>query len=136
MLRVEITTTDRMRYDSLGDYFRNGAGTDCIEILDMGSADHEFAVAVHELVESFLCRRRGVTYDQVDAFDFAYTGDGEPGDAPDCPYAKEHLFATKIEAMIVAELGLDWVEYLKFTDKQGERHGGKTRIEQDDHAAA
>lgn len=106
-----------MRYDSLGDFFRNGAGTDRIEIQDIGNTTYEICIAIHEFVEMMLCKTRGITYDQVDEWDIdTFKGDGEPGDDPLCPYHKEHVFASKIERMMCEELGCDWQVYLSFTD--------------------
>jgi hypothetical protein len=74
-------------------------------------------VALHELIEVTLCEERGITCEQVDAFDKAYErtrpkGDeSEPGDSPDAPYRKEHFFSTSIERLMAAELGVDWAKY-------------------------
>ena len=35
----------------------------------------------------------------------------EPGDSPDAPYHKEHVFATKIERLLAKEFDVDWREY-------------------------
>ena len=74
-------------------------------------------VAVHELVEVLLCKHRGITAAKVDAFDKAFEkarkpgNEDEPGDDPKAPYRKEHFFATNIEALLSAELGVDWAKY-------------------------
>ena len=44
---------------------------------------------------------------------------GEPGDAPDAPYRREHLFATNIERLLAAELGVDWAVYEAYVDSLG-----------------
>jgi hypothetical protein len=77
----------------------------------LGNDDYEFLVALHELVESYLCERRGITAADVDAFDFPFRGDGEPGDNPTAPYFREHAFATKVERLMADELGVDWAAY-------------------------
>jgi hypothetical protein len=85
----------------------------------MGNDDYAFLVAIHELVEVWLCNKRGITDEAVSAFDIEYEknrpeGDeSEPGNHPDAPYRKEHFFATNIERMIALELGLDWEKYSK-----------------------
>lgn len=74
-------------------------------------------VAVHELIEVILCSRRGITQEEVDKFDKEFeenrkeNNTDEPGDDPAAPYRKEHFFATSIERLLAAELGLDWKEY-------------------------
>jgi hypothetical protein len=47
----------------------------------------------------------------VDDFDFSCPKDVEPGDHPDAPYKREHCFATGIERLLAAELGVDWTAY-------------------------
>lgn len=88
-----------------------------IRVSDMGNEDYESLVALHELVEVLLCQKRGITTEEVDAFDKAFEAarpDGnndEPGDDPKAPYKKEHFFATNIEKLMSAELGVDWTAY-------------------------
>jgi hypothetical protein len=83
----------------------------------MGDADYEFCVALHELVESYLCIKANITDAQVTKFDKAFEkarGEGntdEPGDDPRAPYRREHFFATTIERLMAAELGIDWKAY-------------------------
>lgn len=86
----------------------------------MGNQDYEALVALHELVEVLLCKKRGITTEQVDVFDKQFEADrahgmhgpdDEPGDDPAAPYKREHFFATNIEALMSSELGVDWSEY-------------------------
>jgi hypothetical protein len=44
---------------------------------------------------------------------------GEPGDAPDSPYRREHFFATSLERLLAAELGVDWAVYEAHVDSLG-----------------
>ena len=80
---------------------------------------YELLVALHELVEVNLCKHRGVTEADVDAFDKSFEknrkpgNEDEPGDDPKAPYRKEHFFATNIEALMSAELKVDWAKYEK-----------------------
>ena len=77
-----------------------------------GDWRYDALIAVHELVEAILCRARGITTEQVDAFDGTHPDDDqEQGDLPDAPYRREHCFATGIERLLCAELSLDWAEY-------------------------
>ena len=74
-------------------------------------------VALHELIEVALCEERGITCEQVDNFDKSFElhrepgNKDEPGDDPAAPYRKEHFFATNLERLLAAELGIDWAEY-------------------------
>jgi hypothetical protein len=102
---------DKQRYKTLGDWYYGGGGLLLIRASQVGDQDYEFLLLLHELVEAWLCRKRGISEKDVDSFDLAYAGEGEPGDDPKAPYYKEHLFATQIEKMMAAELGVDWNEY-------------------------
>jgi hypothetical protein len=105
------------RYETPGDWENLPNGLLRISVSDMGNEDYAFLVAIHEAVEVWLCNKRGITDEAVSAFDIEYEknrpeGDeSEPGDHPDAPYNKEHLFATNIERMIALELGVDWELY-------------------------
>lgn len=125
MLNIQIKTIpDKVqRYNTVGDYYGEIANNEIVNISNMGDWRYEFLTALHELIESSLCRKRGITREMIDAFDFEYEknrkeGDAsEPGDDPTSPYYNEHQFATKIEKMTADELGVDWNEYGKIVDK-------------------
>ena len=107
------------RYGTCGDWYPVGADSDALRINISHLNDHamESLVAVHELVEALLCLKRGITAEQVDAFDLDFVGPGEPGDDPAAPYHREHVFATQIEEMLAKELGVDWDAYGRAVDK-------------------
>jgi len=65
-----------------------------------------FLLALHELTEARLCFAAGVVQGAVDTFDAAFTGDGEPGDAPDAPYRVQHRQACMIEHLAALFLGI------------------------------
>lgn len=100
-----------MRYPTAGDWVWVDETNLQIRVADVGNRKYEALVAVHELVEALLCQAHGITTAEVDAFDKAFGDDGEPGDHPDAPYRKEHFFATSIERLLAAELGVDWLDY-------------------------
>lgn len=109
-MRAFITSIPKqvMRYDTLGDWtYCNGVFT--ISVDDALPKDHQFLIALHELVEAYLCTRDGITQQEVDEFDLNFKGDGEPGDDPACPYRKQHRFAMNIERLVAHELGVDLV---------------------------
>jgi hypothetical protein len=77
-------------------------------------------IAVHELIEAILCKKAGISSENVTAFDLAHEALGlsqkeEPGDNPYAPYQKQHQFANLVEAMLVGPMALDIdpEEYLK-----------------------
>lgn len=96
------------RYATLGDWAIDEAGRVNIFVTpDPKDGPHSaFLIALHELVEAYLCQVRGISQTSVDAFDMAYAGEGEPGDEPGAPYRKEHRFAMLVEHLMAHELGL------------------------------
>lgn len=119
MLDVHITTVKHteQRYNTVGDYLTNKDGLTTIHVSELGDHRMEFLIALHELVEVFLCKQAGITDDQIDKFDLAYDANRspdeytEPGDNPEAPYHSQHMFATIVEQMACRELGLSWREY-------------------------
>ena len=114
MINAVIMTIpqDQQRYDTLGDWQLHKTGV-TVQVSDVGNPDYEFAVAIHELVEAYLCKKKGITTKQVDDFDMAYKGDGEPGDDKDCPYYHEHQTASAVEHIIINAMGIAWTQYNK-----------------------
>ena len=115
----------RQRYETCGDYFNNGKGV-TIHISQFNNPDYEFAIAVHELIEWYLTKKRGIKIKEIDNFDMAFKGEGEPGDSKDAPYYWEHQFATDIEKQVIYELGIPWDVYESDVDAISSSH-------EDDH---
>ena len=99
------------------DWFFDSAGDLQVKICPMSNWRFETLLGIHEAVEAVLCRFNGVTQKQVDEFDKRYDLDHpdetdiEAGDDPQAPYEREHCFATAVERMICAELGVHWRQY-------------------------
>ncbi len=115
---IQIITDTNQRYDTVGDYQMQADDSLLISVSKMQDQRYEFLIAMHELIESYLCDARGVTEAAIDALDFAFEknrADGgitvEPGDDPAAPYYKEHQFASKIERLVADEIGVDWQTY-------------------------
>lgn len=108
---------EQQRYETVGDWQWDEKGNLVITISDMGDWRYNFLVAFHEQVEVMLCRKRGITQEEVDQFDMAYESQrkendtSEPGDSRLAPYYNEHQFATKLEREMARELGVDWDDY-------------------------
>lgn len=82
--------------------------------------DSQLAVAIHELIEAWNCRRDGVTDKQVCDFDHQYEKEraegkhsetDEPGDDPHSPYRVQHQDATHVERAVCSAIGLGWREH-------------------------
>ena len=120
-MRITIETIPHKshRYPTLGDYF-DVLGTDTILVSNMGNDDYSFLVGIHELVEMYLCKKRGITEEQITKFDIKFEKkgkDGEPGDEKGAPYRKEHQIATIVERILCEELGIDWKVYEDYQTK-------------------
>jgi hypothetical protein len=122
---IESIPHAEQRYPTCGDYRRDSDGTLHIKVSELPDNRYMLLVAIHELIEQVLSEQAGITNEQIDAFDFAYEAkrqagdDSEPGDSIDCPVYKQHQFATGIEKILAAELGVDWVEYEKCVNALG-----------------
>ncbi len=115
-LSIEIKTIPQkeQRYVTVGDYWQEG-DKDIFRISDCGNRKYEWMIAIHELVEKALCEHHNITNEQIDEFDLATESlDDEPGDEPNSPYRDQHCFATSVERMLCAALGLSWKEYEGF----------------------
>ena len=114
---IETIPHKEQAYPTVGDWRRAADGTLRIRVSEEIGDQHALLVAVHELVEVALCEARGITVEAVDAFDKAFEAArpegnlAEPGNDPTAPYRKEHFFATSIERLLAAELGVDWQKY-------------------------
>lgn len=115
-ITIETIQHDQQRYETCGDWFWTGDDL-TIRVSDLGDWRKNAAVAVHELIEVLLCKNNGVSQDSVDKFDMNFEdnrkdGDlSEPGDDPKAPYHTEHCYATGVERVLVAALGMSWKQY-------------------------
>jgi hypothetical protein len=126
MLHIYIDTIPHVeqRYPTVGDYWVQ-PGLDTfptrheIRVSEMQDRDYEFLVALHELVEMYLCEKRGISEESITQFDKDFESKrakgnvDEPGNSLAAPYHAEHIFATTIEQLVAAELGVNWDDYDK-----------------------
>ena len=109
---LEAVPQSQMRppYDQderAGDWYTDANGDMVIRTTGTDLADDEtFLFALHELIEMRLCLKAGVTQAEVDAFDAAYTGEGEPGDCEVSPYRQQHRRACLVEFLVADMLGV------------------------------
>lgn len=114
---IETIPHEAQRYPTVGDWFfeYDPPGTEILRIRVSNLSDwrREALIAVHELVEVLICKHRGISQQSVDEFDKAFEArvPDEPGDEPSAPYVNEHCFATGVERLLAAELGVKWKEY-------------------------
>ena len=108
---IAVIPHSAQRYNTVGDYYTAHSDLVKVRISELQNADYEFLIMIHELVESYLCAKRGISEAQIDTFDVEHSELDEPGLSEDAPYHKEHMFATSIEQFIAHELGVDWTHY-------------------------
>ena len=116
-MKITIETIPHLsqRYNTCGDWQFDDNGDLAIRVSEMPKTGWKgpILVAIHELIESLLCKDRGITTEMVDKFDLAFDmkADYEPGDDPKCPCRNEHCVATGIERILVSEFRLNWLPY-------------------------
>jgi hypothetical protein len=120
---VEVIPHVCQRYNTVGDWQFREDETLVIRVSDLGDWRMELAIAIHELIETYLCKEAGVTEEMVDDFDLAWVdsrkpGDtSEPGDDPRAPYHKQHVAATRVERLVCLVLGVSWRKYIRRTQE-------------------
>jgi len=102
-----------MRYKTLGDWKENGE----VVVADLNNEDYQFLVYLHEICEWYICKKQGITEEEVNKFDIEFErnrkpdNDEEPGDQATAPYHQPHVFASIIERLVAKELGIEWGKY-------------------------
>ena len=114
---IETIPHNEHRYPTVGDYWTDQDGVRHIRVSETKDPRHALLVALHELIESELCSRRGISEHVIDTFDMDYEDKrgaddhSEPGDLLDAPYHIEHVFAGCIERLMAQQLDVNWQEY-------------------------
>lgn len=116
IISVQVIPHEAQAYETVGNY-STVDGCLTVQVSNMGNRDFEFLVVIHELVEAYLCRRRGITDEAITEFDIAFEAArkpgnlSEPGDSRDACYNNEHCVATAVERLVCSALGLSWQDY-------------------------
>lgn len=115
---IDTVSHKKQRYETSGDYYKKG-GVLNIRVSKL-NPNHEFLIALHELIEWYLIDQKGVSIEEIDEFDIRFEQDRarglhkpttEPGDSLKAPYYKEHQIASKIEREMAEYLGVNWDKY-------------------------
>jgi hypothetical protein len=118
-VRIHSVPQHLIRSNQVGDWWYNENDI-AVHVLETMSPDSQLAVAIHELIEAWECRRHGITDKDVTAFDDQYEAerkegkhrhDDEPGDDPRSPYRREHAAATHVERAVCAAVNLTWTTH-------------------------
>lgn len=138
-MKIEIKSIDpaSMRYPTAGDWEWLPDGSLLVTVPNYGNQELSgLLVAIHEIVEAVLCKRDGVTDEEVTRFDTEHPLLEEPGDDPRAPYHKQHMVAMAIERDAAIAWGIDWDKHNQWVTDAGneverlEKAGelGKSRI--------
>lgn len=125
MLKIEMKSIKQseQRYETLGDWWDDENGVTQIRVTNLVNSDSEFLVCLHELIEQYLCKKRGISEESVSDHDKIFEKEraegkwneyAEPGDDPRAPYRKEHFTAENIERLVAGELNINWKEHCEF----------------------
>jgi hypothetical protein len=124
-LIMQVVKPEQMRYPTVGDWQKLPM-TKQIEleinppdyvygiwVADTGDKKTNFLVALHEIVEQFMCQEAGITTQEVDEWDMSHPELDEPGDDVRCPYHKQHDIAIRVERFVAGRSGLNmnWDEH-------------------------
>jgi hypothetical protein len=110
-----------IRYSTCGDWEFLPNGTLHASVPDYGAKhDNAFLVALHEIVEGWLCKKDGILEHEVLGFDKSHPELEEPGDSPDAPYHKQHMVATAVEKLVCEAMGLSWEGHDKWVQNSAE----------------
>jgi hypothetical protein len=108
-----------MRYYTYGDYYLKDNGDLKFEIVDHKNDDYNYLTLVHELLEYFLLRKKGVNINDIDTYDKIFEDDPErvakyyePGADPTCPYKVEHDYANKVVKELCDTTGVNYEDWL------------------------
>jgi hypothetical protein len=110
---------DEMRYYTYGDYYLLENGDLKFDIVDHKNDNYTYLTLVHELLEYFLLRAKGIDISIIDEFDQKFEEDPErvklytePGADPTAPYYEEHAYANTVVKYLCDTTGLDYEEWL------------------------
>lgn len=119
-ITIHSVPANRIRNEQCGDWWVFGSNQITVHVLEGLSPKAQLAVAIHELIEAWLCHKHRVTDEMVCRFDEQYEAerkegkhkeDDEPGDDPRSPYRKEHMAATHVERAVCSAIGITWAEH-------------------------
>lgn len=125
--KITITQIDdtEFRYDALGDwqYEDEHGEVNAQIVVPKFGGDTNYAawlIAIHEMVELFLCVRQGVTQRQADEFHASHADSDEYGDEVDCPYHDQHQIADAVEKLLCGVIGVSWKDYFALSSRKCE----------------
>jgi hypothetical protein len=113
---IETIPHAQQTYETCGNWQIEGDEIH-VQVSDLGDWRMEALIGIHEACEAALCLHAGISQRAVDRFDMRYEeqrppGDeSEPGDAIEAPYGLQHCYATAVERLLCAAMGIQWGAY-------------------------
>lgn len=113
---IVVIDHDKQRYPTCGDYFENTPGHWVIQVSDTGNWRMNMAIAHHEFTELLTTHSDGIAEQSITYFDEKWNlthsnVDDEPGNDPEAPYHKQHVFAECLERLLCNWLKVNWQKY-------------------------
>ncbi len=112
-IEMQVIPHQEQRYDTLGDYWEDAEGWH-FRVSDMGDWRYNFSVLLHEFIEYAIMKHKGITEEEVLAFDLSVKPDSpyvdDPGFDPAAPYHEEHVYADCMERLIAPKLGMNFMD--------------------------
>jgi hypothetical protein len=135
-LDIKITTVPKhlIRAEQSGDWWFNNDFISAAVLEGFYPPDYELMIGIHEVIEAWLCRKLGITDEQVVKFDTMYEAErqagkhqdnDEPGDDPRSPYRLAHMAATHVERAVGSALDVSWKEHERLLSLSAEDHQKK-----------
>jgi hypothetical protein len=122
-----IPASEQRLKENCGDYWYDENGTLNIRVSEIGSDKkswlYQRMIVIHELIEQTLTEYRGITEEEIQAFDEKFYAEMDNGDYPEagfhpnCPYLSAHTLSDNVERQMALYCDIDWFEYSKEVER-------------------
>lgn len=113
-INIRFIDGGEQRYPTCGDYWETEDSYE-FRITKQISDDRSILILLHEMIEYFLCTKRGISESDITKFDLDWENgpklEEEPGNSPLAPYYNEHRFSENIERQVALAADIDWFDY-------------------------
>ncbi|KAB0668934.1 hypothetical protein F6V30_13940 [Oryzomonas sagensis] len=110
-INIRIIPHKHQRYDTYGDYYINDDGTLVVLVSEFADPDVAIRIAIHEVLEAWRCKKRGLDFKEIDNFDMAHPASDDPGLLKCAPYHLEHMQSDQVERLLCHQDGVKWEDH-------------------------